>query len=73
MSITVKDLAAKLASYALQYPNDEVMIAHEDVAFSFGRGDTNQAMSFNGDTKRFLVLMPDEKGDRLVLKRQEIV
>ena len=72
--ITVKDLAKKLTAYAAKSPeaaNTEVMMAFDhDVAFPFLRGDDHHAMGLGG-LKRFLVLIPHLKGDRLVLKGRE--
>ena len=72
--ITVKDLAKKLTAYAAKSPeaaNTEVMLAFDhDIAFPFLRGDDNHAMGFGG-LKRFLVLIPDTKGDKLMLKGRE--
>ncbi len=70
--ITVRDLAKKLSSYPDQ--STEVYIAYDgDIAFPFGRGDDNSAFGpggLNGEGKvyKFLVLHPDVRGDKLVLK-----
>lgn len=73
--INVKDLAKKLRHYAQQSPdhaNSEVMIAFESgLAFPFHGGDEHTAMSTNATVKKFLVMTPDLKGDRLILKGSE--
>lgn len=71
--ITVRDLARKLTKYA-EIPGNadvEVMLCYDgDVAFPFKRGDDNSAFGDNR-IERFLVLMPDLRGKRLVLERKE--
>lgn len=72
--ITVKDLAKKLTAYARISPDTEIMLAFDgDVAFSFERGDDHSAfgaggLNGEGQTYKFLVLHPDIKGKKLVLK-----
>ena len=69
--ITVRDLAAKLTAYAVKYPNTEVLLQFDgDVAFEFGGGDDHTAMGLDG-AKAFLVLKPDTKGTKLVLKGRD--
>ncbi|MGB9154355.1 MAG: hypothetical protein WCD70_14850 [Alphaproteobacteria bacterium] len=72
MSVTVKDLAAKLTAYALQYPKTEVMLAYDgDVAFEFGRGDDHTAAGLGG-VETFLVLVPNTSGKKLLLKKRDL-
>lgn len=73
--ITVRELATKLAAYANSSQGNgkvEVMLAFDgDMAFPFLEGQDNMAMGASGITERFLVLMPDLKGKRLMLKGKE--
>lgn len=73
--ITVRDLITKLVAYANSAPHNadtEVMLQFDgDVAFPFLRGDDNNASGDGGLLYRFLVLVPDQKGKRLMLKGKE--
>lgn len=74
MSITVRELADKLAIYCGTSPlagSTEIMLAYDgDVAFAFGCGVDNQAMGISG-VERFLVLIPDLRSKKLMLKERE--
>lgn len=74
--ITVKSLAKKLRDYAAQSPEHaetEVMLLFDqDVSFPFGAANSTTAMNTDTNVKRFLIFMPDFKGDRLEMKKQII-
>lgn len=74
--ITVKDLAKKLRDYAAQSPEHaatEIMLMFDgNVAFPFSMANATTAMDMGTNVKRFLVFMPDFKGDKLELKQTVI-
>lgn len=73
MSITCKELAKKLRDYAAQSPENaatEIMLMFDgNLAFPFAAANSTTAMDMGTNVKRFLVFMPDFKGDKLELKQ----
>lgn len=70
--ITVRDLAEKLVAYCgsgADHGKHEIMLQFDgDVAYPFERGETNQAIGGLGTVEKFLVLVPDTGGKKLVLR-----
>lgn len=69
---TVKDLIAILTVYASNHGNSdvEVLVAYGDAAFPFSRCEENVKQNMN-DVENFLILMPNVRSKRLILKGDE--